>query len=90
MMCYIQLSLLGCAGYVVIGDSLAHPMTAVDRRGLIPRGEGNVWYTPMYFRDVWHWRRVWAQMEMMERVTPPVQPEQDGEQLLMDLKPLKT
>ena len=90
MMCYIQLSLLGCAGYVVIGDSLAHPMTAVDRRGLIPRDEGNVWYTPMYFRDVWHWRRVWAQMEMMERVTPPVQPEQDGEQLLMDLKPLKT
>lgn len=40
--------------------------------------------------DVWHWRRVWAQMEMMERVTHPVQPEQDGEQLLMDLKPLKT
>ena len=90
MMCYIQLSLLGCAGYVVIGDSLAHPMTAVDRRGLIPRDEGNVWYTPMYFRDVWHWRRVWAQMEMMERAAPPVQPERDGEQLLMDLKPLKT
>jgi len=57
LMCYIQLSLLGCAGYVVIGDSLAHPSTAYDRRGLIPRDEGNVWYTPMYFRDVWHWRR---------------------------------
>ena len=65
LMCYIQLSLLGCAGYVVIGDSLAHPSTAYDRRGLIPRDEGNVWYTPMYFRDVWHWRRVWAQVDMM-------------------------
>ena len=65
MMCYIQLSLLGCAGYVVIGDSLAHPSTAYDQRGLIPRDEGNVWYTPMYFRDVWHWRRLWAQADLM-------------------------
>lgn len=67
MMCYIQMSLIGCAGYVVIGDSLAHPSTAYDRRGLIPRDEGNVWYTPMYFRDVWHWRRLWAQMDLMCR-----------------------
>ena len=65
LMCYIQLSLLGCAGYVVIGDSLAHPSTAYDRRGLIPRDEGNVWYTPMYFRDIWHWRRELAQVDMM-------------------------
>ena len=48
-----------------MGDTLAHPATAYDRRGLIPRDEGNVWYTPMYFRDVWHWRRVWAQVDMM-------------------------
>lgn len=65
LMCYIQLSLLGCTGYVVIGDTLTHPATAYDRRGLIPRDEGNVWYMPMYFRDVWHWRRVWAQVNMM-------------------------
>lgn len=65
MMCYIQLSLLGCAGYVVIGDSLAHPVTAYDRRGLIPRDEGNVWYTPMFFRYVWTCRRALAQMGMM-------------------------
>ena len=65
LMCYIQLSLLGCAGYVVIGDSLAHLSTAYDRRGLIPRDEGNVWYTPMYFRDIWHWRRALAQVDMM-------------------------
>lgn len=65
LMCYIQLSLLGCAGYVVIGDTLAHPSTAYDRRGLIPRDEGNVWYTPMYFHAIWHWRRALAQVDMM-------------------------
>ena len=65
LMCYIQLSLLGCAGYVVIGDSLAHPSTAYDRRGLIPRDEGNVWYTPMYFHTIWQWRRALAQVDMM-------------------------
>src|SRR5699024_132580 len=65
LLCYIQLSLLGCAGYVVIGDSLAHPSTAYDRRGLIPRDEGNVWYTPMYFHTIWQWRRALAQVDMM-------------------------
>lgn len=65
LMCYIQLSLLGCAGYVVIGDTLAHPSTAYDRRGLIPRDEGNVWYTPMYFHTIWQWRRALAQVDIM-------------------------
>lgn len=65
LMCYIQLSLMGCPGYVVIGDTLIAPTTSLDKRGLIPRDKGNVWYMPLYFRDVWHWRRVWAQMEML-------------------------
>ena len=65
MMCYIQLSLMGCAGYVVIGDSLLHPSTALDRRGLIPRPDQNIWYTPFYFRDIWHYRRIAAQMELL-------------------------
>ena len=77
MMCYIQLSLLGCAGYVVIGDSLAHPSTAYDRRGLIPRDEGNVWYMPMYFRDIWHWRRLWAMLDMkFSNDSPAVKPDE--------------
>lgn len=63
MMCYIQMSLLGCPGYVVIDDALAHPSTSYDARGLLPTGGSNVWYTPMYFRDVWHWRRLWVQMD---------------------------
>ena len=63
MMCYIQLSLLGCAGYVSIGDTLVRPTTSIDRRGLIPVDEGNVWYMPLYFHKTWHWRRLFAMME---------------------------
>lgn len=65
LMCYLQLSLMGCAGYVVIANTLTNPSTALDRRGLIPRPGENVWYTPFYFRDVWYYRRLWAQMELL-------------------------
>lgn len=52
MMCYIQLSLLGMAGYFKVGNALTDPMT--DKDGL-----DNYWFTPMYFFPVWHYRRVW-------------------------------
>lgn len=64
-MCYIQLSLLGCPGYVVIDDSLVHPALSYDKDGLLIKDGPNVWYTPMYFRDVWHLRRAIAQMELL-------------------------
>ena len=69
MMCYIQLSLLGCPGYVVIDDTIAHPSTSYDRRGLIPKDGSNVWYTPMYYRDIWNWRRAGAKMELLLQQT---------------------
>lgn len=65
LMCYLQLSLLGCAGYVVIGDTLLHPITALDRRGLIPQPDMDIWYTPFYFRDIWQGRRICAQMGLL-------------------------
>ena len=64
-MCYIQMSLLGCAGYVVVGNTLTTPSTCIDRRGLIARPGQNIWYTPFYFHNVWSWRRAWAQMDML-------------------------
>ena len=77
-MCYIQLSLLGCPGYVVIGDTLTHPSTARDRRGLIPVDSPQVWYTPMYCSDIWHYRRIGAQMDLLfrnvEKQVPVQQP----------------
>lgn len=56
LMCYIQLSLLGCAGYVIIGDSLQYPICGQD---LFPTlGEGcEIWYTPMWFHPTWTLRR---------------------------------
>lgn len=58
MMCYIQLSLIGAAGYVKIGNTITDPMCAGDSKD-------NYWYTPMYFSDVWHWRRVWRSMDAL-------------------------
>ncbi len=51
LMCYIQLSLLGCAGYVRIGDTIADPMTGKVLFGNAK--DENVWYTPMFFANRW-------------------------------------
>ena len=72
MMCYIQMSLLGCPGYVVIGNTLTEPSTSRDARGLLPAGGGNVWYTPMYYSQVWSWRRAFAAAQLL--TSTPVQP----------------
>lgn len=53
LMCYIQLSLLGVAGIVKIGNSLTEPMTDKD-------SNENYWYTPMYFSPVWIMRRLFG------------------------------
>ena len=72
-MCYLQLSLLGCAGYVVVDNTLTNPSTAYDKRGLIPVDKGNVWYMPMYFTGVWHWRRVWAGIDQLMAAAKPAE-----------------
>lgn len=87
-MCYIQMSLMGCPGYVVVANTLTNPSTSHDSRGLIPRHGKNVWYTPFYFTDTWHYRRLWAQLTLLiggsnnttaekaaEPPSPPVIPE---------------
>ena len=57
MMCYIQLSLLGCAGYICIGDTLTNPMAG---HVLFPqeRGGQEMWVMPMFRIGVWQWRRM--------------------------------
>ena len=67
-MCYLQLSLMGCAGYVIIDNSITNPSTSYDKHGLLPSNNpSTIWYTPFYFRDMWHWRRVAAQMDLVLR-----------------------
>ncbi len=51
LMCYIQLSLLGVAGFVKIGNSLTEPISDEDSLE-------NYWFTPMYFSNVWATRRI--------------------------------
>lgn len=51
MMCYIQLSLLGVAAYIKVGNSLTEPMTENDSLD-------NYWFTMMYFSDIWSMRRL--------------------------------
>ena len=60
MMCYIQLSLQGCAGYVKIGNTLTDPMTTGD-------DSSKYWYTPVYFSDTWHYRRVFQKLDTLYR-----------------------
>ncbi len=72
MMCYIQLSLLGCPGYVIVGDTLSTPPTE-------PMTNLNVWYTPLYYMDIWQWRIFWKSIGTLqqpidkktEAATPP-------------------
>lgn len=55
LMCYIQLSLLGCAAIVKIGDTLQKPF-AVTTQAEIEFSE-KIWLTPMYFGEMWLNRR---------------------------------
>lgn len=57
MMCYIQLSLLGCAGYVVIADTLLHPLSG-DPLTPILDDVHDIWFTPVFFEDIWMFRRM--------------------------------
>ena len=64
LMCYIQLSLLGCAGYVVVGNTLTEPQVGPV---LFGEDSSRCWFTPMYFNEVWSTRRAIAQAEAMFR-----------------------
>lgn len=65
LMCYIQLSLLGCAGYVVIADSILYPVTGPSP--ILPcfTPEQDVWFMPMFYDKTWQYRILWAQMDLM-------------------------
>ena len=66
LMCYIQLALLGCAGYVIIGDSLLNPPTGHPLRR-DPAPELDVWYLPMFYEQTWHYRRLWHRLDAVLR-----------------------
>ncbi|MDE6261224.1 MAG: SAM-dependent methyltransferase [Oscillospiraceae bacterium] len=55
LMCYIQLSLLGCAGYVVVADTFRHPLSGYGNSPLLnsPTPEQEVWLTPALYDETW-------------------------------------
>lgn len=55
MMCYIQISLLGVAGVVKVGNSLTDPFVEHN-------DTKDCWFTPMYFSDVWVLRRIFRNL----------------------------
>lgn len=58
MMAYIQISLLGCAGYIVVANSLTNPVCGSALNPIENEGQ-EFWYTPFYFGEVWQGRRLW-------------------------------
>lgn len=62
-MCYIQLSLLGCAGYVAVTNTLSNPITGPV---LFPeeKPDQEFFFTPLWWDDVWTYRRLLGRMRM--------------------------
>jgi hypothetical protein len=63
MMAFIQLTLLGCAGYIVAGNSLTNPVVGdalFPKTGKVNDNvpDAEIWYTPMFFHDTWNYRRL--------------------------------
>lgn len=74
LMCYIQMSLLGCPGYVTIDDTLAHPQTG---NPLFMQPADNVWLTPFYFSQVWQQRRAVKMLDRLIRTNQPDKPKEE-------------
>lgn len=58
-MCYIQLSLLGVAGMVKVGNTLTDPTFSCEPEKL--------YFTPMWFSEVWTMRRMFHGLDLTMR-----------------------
>ena len=60
-MCYIQLSLHNLAGYVIHGNTLT------KSEPVLPEDINSIWFTPMWFSDVWTFRRLFHNQDILGR-----------------------
>lgn len=67
LMCYLQLSLLGCAGYVVIGNTLTNPAVGLGANGVLPiEKEGqDIWCLPLFHDRIWVMRQAIVRVELL-------------------------
>lgn len=61
-MAFISMALYGMAGYVIVGNTLLH---SPDKP--LP-DDYDVWYTPMYFNNIWRGRRMMSEIRKIEEV----------------------
>ncbi len=59
LMCYVQLSILGCPAIVIVGDSLVKPGFYQDNE---------VWYTPFYYLSHWRFQSFFDTEEELQKV----------------------
>ena len=59
--CYIQLSLHGLAGYVIHDNTLTKP------EPVLPDDLEKIWFTPMWFSQVWTARRLFHNQDILGR-----------------------
>lgn len=60
-MCYLQLSLHGLAGYVICDNTLCKPEPE------LPQELNKIWFTPMWFNNVWTMRRLFHNQDILGR-----------------------
>lgn len=77
LMCYVQISLLGLAGYVCIASTLSNPLTG---HPLFPQEKDGqqLWFTPMFGSDIWHYRRNFHMLDRLMKSKPPQAPKKNG------------
>lgn len=85
LMCYIQMSLLGCAGYVVVADSLLNPVVGPGGNPLLisPMPGQEIWLMPALYDEVWaariQWERTRLALESLGIMKSPPEPGQQPE-----------
>lgn len=73
LMCYLQLSLLGCAGYVVVGNTITNPTVGLGDNPVLPiETEGqDIWCMPLFHDQIWVWRQAFARLDYLTANTIP-------------------
>lgn len=90
--CYIQLSMLGCAAAIFIGDTICNPATDNPTRLEL---DENVWLTPMLYHPTWTIRRQARLLAQMFDTIAPVPVKEETEKQdppepedVLEIKPL--
>lgn len=82
-MCYIQMSLLGCPGYVVIADTITNPVCG-SVIAPAEKPDQEFWYTPFYFTDIWMARRLKESLRVLSHTSELETNNEQGEREVLE------